>query len=59
MKKYAYAQQMNTMAAVPVDASGAIIVKRHRHVREALNNNENEDYAHYAKILESIDTLKV
>ena len=54
MKKYAYSQQMNTMAIDP--ATGSIVVKRHRNAREALSD---EDFGHYAKILESIETLKV
>lgn len=55
MKKYAYSQQqMNMMAVDP--ATGAIVVKRHRNAREALSD---EDFGHYARILESIETLKV
>jgi hypothetical protein len=59
MKKYAYAQQMNTMnmSTMMVDSTGAIVVKRRqRHARDAA---DNEELTRYAKILESIETLKV
>ena len=46
---------MNTMAMVD-PATGAIVVKRQRNAREALSD---EDFGSYAKILESIETLKV
>jgi hypothetical protein len=47
---------MNTMNTMMVDSTGAIVVKRHRHARDTA---DNEELTRYAKILESIETLKV
>lgn len=54
MKKYAWAQQMNTMTVDPA----SVVLKRHRNARKA-SLSDPDELSRYANILSSIETLKV